>query len=110
MAKTNAERSAKAAKKRKENGEEELRLGVRQGTKAALAELMARHGIKYQAEAMTLMIHNLHAMPPEQSAAALSVPQHKYRISENVAREFHNESLRELRRDPGDEVVTPTTE
>lgn len=110
MAKTNAERSAKAAKKRQDNGEEELRLSVRAGTKAALAELMARHGINRQAEAMTLMIHNLRAMPAEQSAAALDVARHEYRISANVARDFHNESLRELRREPGDEIVWPTTE
>lgn len=28
-------------------------------------------------------------------------------ISENVARDFDNQSLSEIRKDPGDEIITP---
>ncbi len=42
--------------------EEDLRLKVRPGTKQALAELMKWAGIEEQGEAMTLMIHHLHAL------------------------------------------------
>jgi hypothetical protein len=46
MAKSNADRSAKAAAKRKEYGEEEIRLHCLPGTPQALAELMAWSGIE----------------------------------------------------------------
>ena len=62
MAKTVQERSAKAAQKRIAVQEEELRLRVRPGTRQALADLMNWSGITEQGEAMTLMIHHLHAL------------------------------------------------
>jgi hypothetical protein len=34
-------------------------------------------------------------------------PRHKVQISENVARMFWEESLAELKRDPGDELSQP---
>ncbi|RON81003.1 hypothetical protein [Pseudomonas fluorescens] len=60
MAKSNADRSTKAAAKRKERGEEEIRLHCLSGTRPALAELMAWSGIEEQGGAITLMIHHLH--------------------------------------------------
>jgi hypothetical protein len=33
---------------------------------------------------------------------------HEIVISENVAREFRNQSMVELKRDPGDEIIAPT--
>jgi len=47
-------------------------------------------------------------MADHELAAFLSYPRHKIVISENVARDFHNESLRELKRDPGDEIGSPS--
>lgn len=107
MAKTTQQRSEKSAAKAEAAGEEELRHKVRPGTRALLADLMRWHGITVISEAIQLMIINLHALGPEGSAQALKVPRHEIEISENVAREFHNESLRELRREPGDEIVPP---
>ncbi|SEJ56972.1 hypothetical protein SAMN05216201_11126 [Pseudomonas linyingensis] len=57
-AKTQSERSAKTATKRDAAGEVELRHRVRPGVKAALAELMAWHGIEEQAEAIQLLALN----------------------------------------------------
>jgi hypothetical protein len=98
MAKSTKERSAKAAEKRKKVGEEDLRLRVRPGTKQALTELMAWHGITEQGEAMTLMIHHIHSLGPIHSAKALEVPRHDYVVSESVARKleeaYQRESLR----------------
>ena len=68
MAKTVQERSAKAAQKRRAVQEEELRLRVRPGTRQALADLMKWSGITEQGEAMTLMIHHLHALGSRKSA------------------------------------------
>lgn len=98
MAKSNADRSAKAAAKRKERGEEEIRLHCLPGTRQALAELMAWSDIEEQGEAMTLMIHHLHGLGPAGSAQFLSAPRHEITISENVSRKlelaYNRESLR----------------
>ena len=62
MAKSNAERSEKAAAKRKSRGEVEIRFHTLPATRQALAELMAWSGIEEQGEAITLMIHHLHGL------------------------------------------------
>ena len=98
MAKILQERSAKTAKKRVANAEEELRLRVRPGTRQALADLMEWSSITEQGEAMTLMIHHLHALGPAGSAQPLKPPRHKISISEYVSRKlelaYQRESLR----------------
>ncbi|CRM73482.1 hypothetical protein [Pseudomonas sp. 25 R 14] len=106
MAKTVQERSAKTARKRVANAEEELRLRVRPGTRQALADLMEWSGITEQGEAMTLMIHHLHAMGSK-AIFLLDPPRHEFQISENVAREFRNKSLLAIQKDPGDEIIEP---
>ncbi|MDD1011560.1 hypothetical protein M5G27_29300 [Pseudomonas shahriarae] len=106
MAKTGKERSAKTARKRVANSEEELRLRVRPGTRQALADLMEWSGITEQGEAMTLMIHHLHAMGAK-SEALLDPPRHEIEISQNAAQEFRNKSLLAIQKDPGDEIIEP---
>jgi len=88
MAKSNAERSAKSAARKKSRGEEEIRLHCLTGTRQALAELMAWSGIEEQGEAITLMIHHLHALGPQKSAPLLTLPRHEYVIPENVSRKL----------------------
>jgi hypothetical protein len=92
------ERSAKAAARRKARGEEEIRLHCMAGTRQALAELMAWHGIEEHGEAVTLMIHHLHGLGPAGSVQFLAAPRHKITISENVSRKlelaYQRESLR----------------
>ena len=107
MAKNNAERSAKSAAKRKSRGEEEIRLHCMAGTRQALSELMAWSGIEEQGEAITLMIHHLHAMGPQKSAHLLTPPRHVIELSKNVSLAFHRKSLLMIQQDPGDEVVAP---
>lgn len=68
--------------------EEDLRLKVRPGTKQALAELMQWAEIEEQGEALTLMIHHLHALGPERALAFLEVPRHEITVSPNVARKL----------------------
>lgn len=101
------ERSAKTARKRVANAEEELRLRVRPGTRQALADLMEWSGITEQGEAMTLMIHHLHAMGSVKCQPLLNPPRHEIEISQNVAREFLNKSLLAIHKDPGDEIIEP---
>ncbi|MBX9404549.1 hypothetical protein K5E40_02520 [Pseudomonas baetica] len=88
MAKSNAERSEKAAAKRKSRGEEEIRLHCLPGTRQALAELMAWSGIEEPGEAITLMIHHLHSLGPGGALPMLTPPRHEYVIPENVSRKL----------------------
>ena len=98
MAAQQKERSAKTAARRRTRGEEELRMHAMAGTRQALADLMAWHGIEEQGEAMTLMIHHLHALGPAGSAPLLKPPRHKISINENVSRKlelaYNREALR----------------
>ena len=103
MARSEQERSAKAAEKRIQFDEKELRHRVRLGTRQKLDELMAWNGIEEMSEAVQNLILNAHALGPTLSFQAIESPRHKVQISENVARMFRDESLRELRKDPGDE-------
>ena len=107
MAKSVQERSAKTARKRMANAEEELRLRVRPGTRQALADLMEWSGITEQGEAMTLMIYHLHALGSAKCQPLLNPPRHEIEISENVARDFRNKSLLAIQKDPGDEILHP---
>lgn len=106
-AKTGTQRSAKCAEKRIAANEEELRLRVRPGTRQALADLMEWSGITEQGEAMTLMIHHLHALGAAKCQPLLNPPRHEIEISQNVAREFRNKSLLAIQKDPGDEIIEP---
>lgn len=98
MAKSNADRSAKAATKRKERGEEEIRLHCLPGTRQALAELMAWSGIEEQGEAITLMIHHLHGLGPGGALPLLTPPRHEITVSPSVARKLQQFSQREAGR------------
>jgi len=98
MAKSNADRSAKAATKRKSRGEVEIRFHTLPATRQALAELMAWSGIEEQGEAITLMIHHLHRLGPGGALPLLTPPRHEYVIPENVSRKlklaYQREELR----------------
>lgn len=98
MAKSNAERSEKAAAKRKSRGEEEIRLHCLPGTRQALAELMAWSRIEEQGEAITLMIHHLHGLGPGGALPLLTPPRHEYVIPESVARKLKLAHDREAHR------------
>lgn len=67
-------------------------------------------GITEQGEAMTLMIHHLHAPGSSKCQPLLNPPRHEIEISQNVAREFRNKSLLAIQRDPGEggEIIEPT--
>ena len=98
MAAQQKERSAKTAARRKARGEEELRMHAMAGTRQALADLMAWHGIEEQGEAMTLMIHHLHGLGPADSAPFFAPPRHEYVIPQNVSEKltlaYQREALR----------------
>lgn len=98
MAMTQKERDLRRHEKAARLQEEDLRLKVRPGTKQALLELMEWAGIEEQGEALTLMIHHLHALGPSGAIPLLEPPRHKIDISPVVARKlelaYQREALR----------------
>lgn len=68
---------------------------------------MGGSGIIEQGEAMTLMIHHLHALGSANCQPLLNPPRHGFEISQNVAREFRNKSLLAIQKGPGDEIIEP---
>jgi hypothetical protein len=107
MAKSGQERSAKAAEKRIEYDEKELRHRLRLGTRQKLEELMVWNEIEEISEAIQNLILNAHSLGSTLSYQAIGSLRHKVQISENVARMFERESRRELARDSGDETIIP---
>ena len=95
MAKTVQERSAKTARKRVANAEEELRLRVRPGTRQALADLMEWSDITEQGEAMTLIIHHLHSLGPVSALPFLTPPRHEITVSPSMERKLELACKRE---------------
>ena len=68
---------------------------------------MAWSGIEEQDEAITLMIHHLHALGPQKSAPLLAPPRHVIELSQNVSLAFHRKSMLMIQQDLGDEVINP---
>lgn len=108
MAKTVQERSAKAAQKRLSVAEKELRHKVRPGIEQAMERIRMRGQVPIISEVLQIAIMKMDLMADAQLIEFLRYPRHEIVISENVARDFHNESLRELKRDPGDEIGSPS--
>ena len=106
MAKTGQERSAKAALKRIEYDEKELRHRCRLGTRNILEEIMVWNEDTEQASVIEGCLRYVHSLGPEGARDAQKA-RHEIVISENVARDFHIQSLAELKRDPGDEQLPP---
>lgn len=106
MAKSGQERSAKAALKRIEFDEKELRHRCRLGTRLTLEELMDWSEDTEQASVIEGCLRYVHSLGREGAREALKA-RHEFVISERVARVFRNQSLAELRRDPGDEIIDP---
>ena len=107
MAKSVQERSAKAAQKRLAVAEKELRHKVRPGIEQAMERICARGKTPIISEVLQIAIMKMDLMGDDELVVFLSYPRHEIVISENVAREFHIQSLAELKRDSGDEMITP---
>jgi hypothetical protein len=106
MAKTGKERSAKTALKRIEFDEKELRHRCRLGTRQKLEELMAWNEDSEQASVIEGCLRYVHSLGPDGAREALKT-HHEIVISRNVAREFRNQSLAKLKREPGDDIIVP---
>jgi hypothetical protein len=109
MAKTTKERSAKAAKKREQYDEKELRHRVRLGTRNMLEDLMTWTEDSEQASVMDGCIRHLHSLGRDGAIEALKT-RHEITISKSLRDKFDNESRREAghHSDDGEyEVIEP---
>ncbi len=107
MAKSVQERSAKAAQKRLAVAEKELRHKVRPGIEQAMERIRLRGQVSIISEVLQIAIMKMDLMGDNELIEFLRYPRHEIVIDENVAREFRNLSLAELKREPGDEIIQP---
>jgi hypothetical protein len=97
MAMDQKARSAKTAAKRKELGEEELRLRVRTGEKQMLADLMTWTEDTEQASVIAGCLRYVHSLGPD-SAREVLRSRHKIEVNENVAAELYVRGQRQASR------------
>lgn len=104
----------KQKKKREKAAAKDAALGVEKFTvevagvfKADLKRLMRQHGFNNQQEVHQNLLHNVIAADFETAAQMLKCVATPFIVTEKVSREFHNQSLAEIRKDPGDEIIKP---
>lgn len=111
MAKSTQERSAKAAKKREQYDERELRHKVRPGIHQAMDRIRERSGTDEISEVMQLAILKMVAMTDAELIEFLTPPRHEIKISKSLRARFDNESRREAGHHSDDseyEVIEPS--
>lgn len=109
MAKSVQERSAKAAQKRLAVAEKELRHKVRPGIQQAMDRICARGKTPIISEVLQIAIMKMDLMGDNELIEFLRYPRHDIVISENVARLFHSQSMYEIQRNSGDEIIEPSS-
>ena len=117
MAEEQQEPTAEAIKQRKKREKEAARnaaLGIEKFTvevagvfKPNLKQVMEQHGINNQQDIHQRLLKNLIAADFETQAWMLRNVTTPYEIPEKVSLSFHEQSMAELKRDPGDEIISP---
>jgi reverse gyrase len=117
MAEEQQELTAEAIKQRKKREKEAARnaaLGIEKFTvevagvfKPDLKKVMAAHGINNQQDIHQRLLKNLIGADFETQAWMLRNVTTPYEPSEKVSRAFQEQSLAELKRDAGDEIIVP---
>ncbi|MNR32394.1 hypothetical protein D3C85_1499780 [compost metagenome] len=117
MAEEQQEPTAEAIKQRKKREKEaakKVALGIEKFTvevagvfKPDLKRVMNAHGINNQQDIHQRLLINLIAADFETAAWMLRNVTTPYEPSEKVSRAFHEQSMAELARDPGDEIISP---
>lgn len=111
MAKSTQERSAKAAKKREQYDEKELRHKVRPGIHQAMDRTRARSGTEEISEVLQLAILKMDAMTDAELIEFLKPPRHVFEVTDSWRDKFDNESRREAGHHGDDseyQVIEPT--
>jgi len=107
-AKHSADYREREKKKAEKLGIEDVTITMPAGIKKALSAEIKRHGYKQVQELWQDMALSWIAQDPEERARRLERPDAPaFYISPKLARQFIEASMAELRRDPGDELITP---
>ncbi|MEF9671917.1 hypothetical protein QNM99_03680 [Pseudomonas sp. PCH446] len=106
--------AVKQRRKREKAAEKAAALGVEKFTvevagvfKADLKRLMKEHSFNSQQEVYQNLIRNVIAADFAVAAQMLKCVTTPFVVTEKVSRTFRDESLAELKRDPGDEIIVP---
>lgn len=73
-----------------------------------LKRLMKEHGFNNQQEVYQNLLRNVIAADFETATQMLRCVTTPYEIPRKVSQSFHEQSMAELKRDPGDEVLRPS--
>lgn len=106
-AKKQRRKREKAAEKNAALGVEKFTVEVAGVFKADLKLLMKQHGFNNQQEVFQNLLRNVIAADFETAAQMLQCVTTPFVITEKVSRRFQEQSMAELARDPGDEVIRP---
>ncbi|MDB5997207.1 MAG: hypothetical protein JWP42_4343 [Pseudomonas sp.] len=98
---------AKKAAEDAANKTEKIQVEVAGGFKAGIKKLMRDHGFNNQQEIHQNLLRNVLAADFETQARMLKCITTPFEITPEVSRDFTLQSLREIRKDPGDEVIQP---
>ena len=105
----------KQRRKREKDAAKKAALGIEKFTievagvfKSDLLQVMKAQGINNLQDIHQRLLINLIAADFETQARMLRSVTTPFVITEEVSREFRTESLRELRKDPCDEIISPT--
>lgn len=114
MEKTSAAKHSSAYRQRVEErnkflGIEKLTVDVSLGMTQSLECLMREHGFRQRQEVYQTLLRYVMSLDFADAAKILRPITSGFDISQKLARQFRNESLKEIRRDPGDETITPDT-
>ncbi|MBC3484660.1 hypothetical protein HU750_03170 [Pseudomonas sp. SWRI50] len=108
VAKHSADYRARQKAQAKKLGIEKVFFNMPEGIKAAIAAEIEQHGYDQVQELWQDLALSWIAQDPEERARRLERPDAPaFYISPKLARQFEVQSLRDLRRDPGDEIVPP---
>ena len=89
-------------------GIEKVFFNMPEGIKAAMAAEIERHGYDQVQELWQDLALSWIAQDSEERTRRLERPDAPaFYISRKLARQFEEQSLRDIRRDPGDEIVSP---
>ncbi|PNG87583.1 hypothetical protein [Pseudomonas putida] len=108
VAKHSADYRKRQKAQAKKLGIEKVFFNMPEGIKAAMAAEIERHGYDQVQELWQDLALSWIAQDSEERARRLERPDAPaFYISPKLARQFEEQSLRDLRRDPGDEIVPP---
>lgn len=97
----------KEAAKNAALGVEKFMIEVAGVFKADLKRVMKEHGINNQQDVHQRLLKNLIDADFDTAAKMLECVTTPFEVTEKVSREFRNESLLVIQKDPGDEIIEP---